>query len=169
VLSGFLITTLLLEEHTATHTINLKNFYIRRALRLLPALLVLLTFTILFARLFLPLNEASWTVNLSIIALFYSTNWALALVAGSDWLGHLWSLAVEEQFYVIFPFALALLLRSALRKRRLVLLLSSLIILVCLHRSLLVSPGVNHPTASTSGTSSQSASLVGFLFLTPSA
>jgi peptidoglycan/LPS O-acetylase OafA/YrhL len=84
VLSRFLITTLLLEEHTATHTINLKNFYIRRALRLLPALLVLLTFTILFARLFLPLNEASWTVNLSIIALFYSTNWALALVAGSD-------------------------------------------------------------------------------------
>ena len=143
VLSGFLITTLLLEEHTATHTINLEKFYIRRALRLLPALLVLLTFTVLFARQFLPLNEASWTMNLSIIALFYTTNWALAFVAGSDWLGHLWSLAVEEQFYVIWPFALALLLRSGLRKRRLVLLLSSLIILVCLHRSLLVSPGVN--------------------------
>ena len=142
VLSGFLITTLLLEEHAGTYRIDLKHFYIRRALRLLPALLVLLAFTVLFARLFLP-SEATTTSYLSIIAIFYGTNWALAFGERSDLLGHLWSLAVEEQFYVIWPLALMLLLRSGLAKRMRVLLILSLIVLVCLHRSLLVSPEVD--------------------------
>jgi peptidoglycan/LPS O-acetylase OafA/YrhL len=143
VLSGFLITTLLLEEHASKNTINLKNFYIRRALRLLPALFVLLAFTALFALLFLPFSEAMTTARLSFIAIFYGTNWALAFGERSDLLGHLWSLAVEEQFYVIWPLALMLLLRSGLAKRRLVLLIVSLIVLVCLYRCLLVSPEVD--------------------------
>src|ERR1044072_1415372 len=143
VLSGFLITTLLLEEHASTNTINLKKFYIRRALRLLPALFVLLAFTALFALLFLPFSEATTTARLSIIAIFYGTNWALAFGERSDLLGHLWSLAVEEQFYVIWPLALMLVLRFGLARRRLVLLIVSLIVLVCLYRCLLVSPEVD--------------------------
>ena len=144
VLSGFLITTLLLEEHLNTNRLNLKNFYIRRALRLLPALIILLIFTIVFARLFLPSDEANWTLNLSIIALFYGTNWVRAFGGpGSDLLGHLWSLAVEEQFYLLWPLALSMLLRLRLQRRRLILLIFSLIVLVCLHRSLMVSPGVD--------------------------
>lgn len=142
VLSGFLITTLLLEEHRKTGVISFKNFYIRRALRLLPALLFFLVSMTVFSRLFLPPSEANSILRLSVIALLYCTNWAFAFGAASDWLGHLWSLAVEEQFYLIWPLVLSLLLRSRLSKRSLVFLSSAVAVIVCIHRTLLVSPDV---------------------------
>ena len=143
VLSGFLITTLLLEEHQGTNQIGLKHFYIRRGLRLLPALTVFLLSMIVYSRLLLSSHEANWTARLSTIALFYCTNWVFAFGGqGSDLLGHLWSLAVEEQFYLIWPLALSLLLRWRLSEIRLYWLLLGAAILVCAHRVMMVSPDV---------------------------
>src|SRR6266851_7296103 len=77
VLSGFLITCLLLEEWDRFHSISLRAFYIRRALRLLPALMLLLVAVVGFHWLASPRPAAIQTTVDGLIALFYSTNWAL--------------------------------------------------------------------------------------------
>ena len=110
VLSGFLITSLLVSERAATGRVAMSRFYARRGLRLLPALLVLLAAHVLYAL---------WTdISLrleakSILAIvFYVSNWAQAdgpRVPGG--IVHTWTLSIEEQFYLIWPFALLLLVR----------------------------------------------------------
>jgi peptidoglycan/LPS O-acetylase OafA/YrhL len=117
VLSGFLITSLLLAEWRSTGKINLKNFWLRRARRLLPAvwllLLVLPILAILFARDALPRLREDIPA-----ALFYSTNWVYIVrevpyfeaFGRPPLLQQLWSLAVEEQFYLIWPLILLFLL-----------------------------------------------------------
>jgi peptidoglycan/LPS O-acetylase OafA/YrhL len=105
VLSGFLITTLLLEEQAANGAISLGGFYLRRARRLLPALFLLLAIYAL-------VTEASGGRALApvLAAVFYVTN--LAVEGGQlTPISHLWSLAQEEQFYLVWPLVLALLLR----------------------------------------------------------
>lgn len=139
VLSGFLITTLLLEEHDSKSQIGLKNFYIRRALRLLPALLFLLLGVLLYSHNFMASEDANSAARLSVIAIFYCTNWFFAFGGNSDLLGHLWSLAVEEQFYLVWPLALSLLLRSRLSKRAMLLLTVLLVAIVCAYRVWLTS------------------------------
>ena len=116
VLSGFLITSLLLGEHARTGRLRLWRFYGRRVLRLLPALFVLLGIYLAYAYLTgLPHGPARSGV-LSIA--FYYSNWRAAYtLQGAPGLGGLWSLAVEEQFYVVWPlvlFALLWLRRPAL-------------------------------------------------------
>jgi peptidoglycan/LPS O-acetylase OafA/YrhL len=104
VLSGFLITTLLLEERDESGRISIGAFYRRRARRLGPALLALLAvaaFTIPVAQLLWPLT---FTTNLALDAN------RPGLVANP--LVHLWSLAAEEQFYLLWPLALVLCRRS---------------------------------------------------------
>lgn len=117
VLSGFLITSLLLEEHHATGRIDLPAFWARRALRLLPALLLLLTALLLMS----PSARANPLGPL--LVLFYVGNWALALTDhGYEILGglaHTWSLSVEEQFYLIWPPILLVLLRRGASVRAL--------------------------------------------------
>src|SRR6202521_1564487 len=93
VLSGFLITTLLLKEVSATGTISLVKFYIRRSLRVLPASLALIG---VLATLHLWGVIRLWPGDLS-HALTYTANYHLRR---SWWLDHLWSLSVEEQFYI---------------------------------------------------------------------
>ncbi len=114
VLSGFLITALLIAEFEQFHAISLTRFYWRRALRLLPALLVMLSAGMLYLSL-----TSSWKIvgrNLvyALRALFYGTNWAMIFNLGeraNHLFNHTWSLSIEEQFYFLWPAILLLMLR----------------------------------------------------------
>jgi peptidoglycan/LPS O-acetylase OafA/YrhL len=101
VLSGFLITTLLLKESINTGSVSFKNFFIRRSLRIIPVAYLFLLVLVLLNYIF-KLNISAWSVIAS--ALFVKN---LPLNYVGDWCtGHFWTLAVEEQFYIIFPFLL---------------------------------------------------------------
>jgi peptidoglycan/LPS O-acetylase OafA/YrhL len=110
VISGYLITSLLLAEWNLRGQINLKEFWLRRARRLLPALFVLLLTVLTFAVLFLP-EEVAELRSDALAATGYVTNWYLIFshksyfeaVGRPSLLRHLWSLAVEEQFYLLWP------------------------------------------------------------------
>jgi peptidoglycan/LPS O-acetylase OafA/YrhL len=128
VISGYLITALLLAEWHQKGRISLKDFWLRRARRLLPALYVLLVVTLTFSVVFLPGEVAELRADV-IAAVGYVTNWFLILgqqsyfesVGRPSLLQHLWSLAVEEQFYLIWPIVLAVGLgfgATRLRRRR---------------------------------------------------
>jgi peptidoglycan/LPS O-acetylase OafA/YrhL len=108
VLSGYLITGLLLAEFEKTDTIALKSFYLRRAARLVPALLLVV---LICDPIFLILGWHK-EVLASFIAMAYLMNYA-TLAAGHylPAYGHTWSLAVEEHFYLLWPLVLMWLLR----------------------------------------------------------
>jgi peptidoglycan/LPS O-acetylase OafA/YrhL len=110
-LSGFLITTLLIEEHAAAGRIALRDFYCRRALRLLPALVPVV---IVSGVAMIATAGPSRVVGMSLFVLsviFYAANWAAIAGLPLGMLGHAWSLSIEEQFYLVWPPVLALLLR----------------------------------------------------------
>lgn len=123
VISGFLITGLLLREHERVGRISFADFYRKRARRILPLAVLVLVATV----------AASWTVfsggramrvtEDGLWSLVFGTNWHLALI-GTDYmqaggavspLQHFWSLAVEEQFYVVWPWLIILVLGGAAR------------------------------------------------------
>ncbi len=115
VLSGFLITTLLLEERTRSGAVSFLHFYQRRARRLLPALfLFLAAFTVVSLATSQPgTGELPITLGTSI---FYVFNWVDDLGGTTTGgVGHLWSLSVEEQFYLVWPLAFVLAVRSGPR------------------------------------------------------
>ena len=117
-LSGFLITSLLLEEHAATGTVDIWRFYVRRALRLLPALLVFLVF---WGGMLLALTPPSfWPLagGYVLAVLCYVANWTVIYWMPIGIFGHTWSLAIEEQFYLVWPVALVLLVRWVRRPTR---------------------------------------------------
>lgn len=110
VISGYLITSLLLAEYRERGRIDLKAFWLGRARRLLPALYLVLIVTLVFTVLFLPEEVAG--LRSDVLAAFgYVTNWYLVFAQESYFeavgrpslLKHLWSLAVEEQFYLLWP------------------------------------------------------------------
>jgi len=121
VLSGFLITALFVQEYNRTSVIRLKDFYVRRALRLLPALFALILFSVAYALLLQPQDKAGDTLKGVFYSLFYVANWVQVppFEPGIGPLSHTWSLSVEEQFYIIWPLMLLLLLK--LKSRRLIL------------------------------------------------
>jgi len=143
VLSGFLITSLLLEEYQSTNSISLTKFYARRGLRLLPALFFFLISMNLYSSLFPHPHEGTSNARLTVGAIFYVTNWLFAFGADSDLFGHLWSLAIEEQFYLVWPLLLTLMLRSRLPRRILAAATLLVIALVCFHRISLIWSGVS--------------------------
>jgi peptidoglycan/LPS O-acetylase OafA/YrhL len=118
VLSGFLITALLVEESESTGTIDLKRFYLRRALRLLPALVAMLLFCCLYSLAFDKPQDATATCKDALSVLFYYFNWRLAFdpTPPTVPLLHTWSLSVEEQFYLVWPVLVACLLAMRLRR-----------------------------------------------------
>lgn len=112
-LSGFLITTLLLEENAYKNTINLRSFYIRRTFRLFPALYVIIFFVLIYTLFFAAttIKETIYNEILSSSLYLYNISWAWGWGEDNIILGHTWSLAVEEQFYLIWPILIVLFLR----------------------------------------------------------
>jgi peptidoglycan/LPS O-acetylase OafA/YrhL len=112
VLSGFLITSLLIGEWRQALTIRLGAFWARRARRLLPALLLMLLFVAFFATVVVPKGTYGALRLDALSTLLYVSNWHFILInsnyfaensATASPLLHTWSLAVEEQFYLIWP------------------------------------------------------------------
>jgi peptidoglycan/LPS O-acetylase OafA/YrhL len=145
VLSGFLITTLLLEERAERGRVSLVAFYRRRALRLLPGLFAMLAVVVPVA------VAAAWTdgdhgrLDRTLVVagagLGYATNFLLAGAGNKvPALGHLWSLATEEQFYLLWPPLLLLVLRA--RRRPALTVLGLTLGLVVLRQVELVRSGV---------------------------
>ena len=111
VLSGYLITTRLLREARETGGVRLRSFYCRRALRLLPALTVMLAVYATLVMLTTAGATRAADLRSAGLAFAYVTNFAKML--GHDWtwaMGHTWSLALEEQFYLTWPVVLAITL-----------------------------------------------------------
>ena len=117
VLSGFLITTLLLQERRVTLGIRLGAFYMRRVLRLYPALIAAVILAIALAALKVPVFGATFasfraTSKAVPFALLYTMNVARATGWSSGgFLGHTWSLAIEEQFYLVWPIVVIAVMR----------------------------------------------------------
>ncbi|MDP1800300.1 MAG: acyltransferase, partial [Bacteroidota bacterium] len=110
VLSGFLITYLLLKEKELTDTINVKKFYIRRVLRIWPLyfLIVILGFFVLPHFHFMEISFfAKYNAHLSVfnlvLFLVMLPNLAFAIFKPLPHIGQLWSIGVEEQFYLLWP------------------------------------------------------------------
>ncbi len=122
VISGYLITLLLIAEHERTGNIDLKTFWIRRFRRLLPALFVMMLLLTIWVALFE--NEALGKLRGDVVAgTAYVSNWYQIWIgagysAGNDFapLRHLWSLAVEEQFYVLWPLVMLAFVRVGSRR-----------------------------------------------------
>jgi peptidoglycan/LPS O-acetylase OafA/YrhL len=136
VLSGYLITTLLMKEYTQQGSLNLPRFYQRRARRLGPALLAVLAGVFIAAAF---LGGAAEFPNLrwdGIATLFYMANWRFILSAQSYFasfdlslLRHAWSLAIEEQFYLVWPVVfLALAGVTRLDRRKMLIVLAVVLV-----------------------------------------
>lgn len=127
VLSGWLITRLLLAEHDAVGRIDLRAFWGRRARRLLPALVVFLAVMSVAGLLTRdPLVARPATV---LGALLFVNNWPAATGINLGGLHHTWSLAVEEQFYLAWPLLMAAGLAAARGRRRVVVVAAVLLAL----------------------------------------
>ena len=119
VLSGFLITSLLLAEHASSGGLDLARFWARRARRLLPALFAVLLAVALYAAVWARPSELGRIRGDGIASLLYVSNWRFVLDGSSYFslfrapspLAHTWSLAIEEQWYLLWPLALLALLR----------------------------------------------------------
>lgn len=155
VLSGFLITGLLLSEYRRRDSIKLSAFWLRRARRLLPCLMLVLVATSLCVRyLAAPGTYPDFRMD-SLAALFYFSNWWQIAVSSNYFvatgavspLTHTWSLAVEEQFYLVWPLVVLAVLhlsRSFHRGVRTLLAVSAVgAVASCVEMALLYSPTAN--------------------------
>ncbi|HYP87053.1 MAG TPA: acyltransferase, partial [Polyangiaceae bacterium] len=119
VLSGYLITSLLLAEQRATGRVELWAFWVRRCRRLLPALLALMPAVAAYGWFFARPDELAKLRSQALATLGYVANWQAIFEKRSYWglfaapapLEHTWSLSIEEQFYVVWPIVVMLLLR----------------------------------------------------------
>ncbi len=125
VLSGFLITSLLLGEWARSLTIRLGQFWARRARRLLPALLVMLVGVAIIVKVFSGPGVYAGLRLDSLATLFYVANWHFIVGGGNYFastaqpsiLEHMWSLSIEEQFYIVWPPVVLVLLHLGRKLR----------------------------------------------------
>jgi peptidoglycan/LPS O-acetylase OafA/YrhL len=134
VLSGYLITAILVSEFSVTGQINLKKFYARRALRILPAVILLLLVLNTFVAISQPSEQAATFRWDSLGALFYIANWLRAFGRDLGILGHLWSLSIEEQFYLLWPITLGFLLSRKLNSNQIIVIVGVAVVLVNVDR-----------------------------------
>jgi peptidoglycan/LPS O-acetylase OafA/YrhL len=139
-LSGYLITTLMLTERERTGEINIANFYTRRVLRLMPTLFIslLIAYTLAYTNV---LSGGITCAGLAAQLLYFANYYGLFFDHGNtipDGTGILWSLAVEEHFYIVYPLLLTLLLGSALPLRTIGALLGAVCLAVLAWRIYLV-------------------------------
>ncbi|KRD36758.1 hypothetical protein ASE27_09845 [Oerskovia sp. Root918] len=149
VLSGFLITTLLVREFRERRTLSLSRFWVRRARRLLPALaLVVLTCTAVAG---LVGGDVLVGIGAQVAgAATFTSNWVY-IAQGSTYSGglapqlfaNLWSLAVEEQFYLLWPLAVLGVLALRITRRRALVLAGALAVVSAVAMSLLYVPGTD--------------------------
>lgn len=138
-LSGYLITTLLREEYYSSGKIHFPHFYARRFLRLYPPLIIVLSLAYILVM--LGVLEGGHSIYGYLQQVFYLANyheifnWPGAVPRGS---GVLWSLAVEEHFYLVFPLLLSLLLASVVDRRFIPVVLACLCLVVLVWRMVLV-------------------------------
>jgi len=126
VLSGYLITSLLLAEREKSGSVDLRAFYVRRALRLFPALAAVLIVVAALVLFGLAPSAALADTNYGVVivgVVFYVANWVAVAGQSIGMLGHTWSLAVEEQFYIVWPALLLFGMRFGRTKVALVVLL----------------------------------------------
>jgi peptidoglycan/LPS O-acetylase OafA/YrhL len=137
VVSGFLITSLLIEERATAGSVDLRLFWVRRFRRLLPALVAMLVVVGLWAMVWGTAEQHTQMRRDYPWAALYSFNWGSIFSGGSYWgagsprlLRHLWSLAVEEQWYLLWPLAFVVMSRVRWQDRSKGVLLSVAVVLV---------------------------------------
>ncbi|MEH7503581.1 acyltransferase family protein [Neobacillus drentensis] len=165
VLSGYLITDLIMTEWEQRGRIDLKNFWIRRARRLLPAMLAMLVIIIGWVSLFLPHLLETLQAD-ALAALLYISNWWYIFHHQSYFdnfqspslLTHFWSLAVEEQYYLFWPLLLTFGLRL-ISKRSILFITLTLIGISALTMAILYEPG-SDPSRVYYGTDTRAFSLL---------
>uniref|UniRef100_A0A5Q5BFV6 Acyltransferase 3 n=2 Tax=unclassified Mycobacterium TaxID=2642494 RepID=A0A5Q5BFV6_MYCSS len=126
VLSGFFITGLLLKERSQTGKVSRKDFYIRRAKRIVPSAVLVLAVTVIVAYLLLPAYRAKESLVDALYAAVFVSNWRFEAV-GTDYfqqdlppspVQHYWSLSIEEQFYFVWPWVLIALFALTRKVKR---------------------------------------------------
>jgi peptidoglycan/LPS O-acetylase OafA/YrhL len=127
VISGFLITGLLLREHARSGTISFVDFYRRRLRRITPVAVLVLAVTVLTIFLIYGVGRTKTVLEEAVYSLLFAANWHFAVI-GTDYmqangpvspLQHYWSLAVEEQFYIVWPVVILIVLGVSARRFRL--------------------------------------------------
>jgi peptidoglycan/LPS O-acetylase OafA/YrhL len=165
VLSGWLVCALLMNEHQRTGGIRLTSFWLRRARRLLPAMVMVTVGTVVVASVVQPERLAELRTQ-GVAALAYHLNWRLVLdersyfeaAGGPSALEHLWSLSIEEQFYLVFPLLCGFVLTRRSRKHAVGLVLGAALAATVV-RLVLFEPGVD-PSRIYFGTDTRAAGLL---------
>jgi len=139
-LSGYLITTLMRIEHQKTATVNIPNFYMRRLLRIVPPMFITVTFAILLVVFKVIPSNTDWLAAASHYLFFTNYYGLMSSNEAITGCGPLWSLAVEEHFYLLFPlvFSYFLVKREA---RHQAYWLFAFCAMVLVHRTLIASTG----------------------------
>lgn len=167
VLSGYLITTILVREYASTGRVDLVRFWLARSRRLMPTLFVVLAAVLVASYAWMLPSRRGAVASDIVSTLFYVANWHFltgdeayfASNGAPSPLRHAWSLAIEEQYYWLFPLILLVLARFIHRRRHLALVFAALALASALWMAVLYVPGVD-PTRVYYGTDTRAFELL---------